>query len=277
MILITTPNGKVGQEIVRQLQARGEAIRIGAHTVEKARAAFPGAEVVHLDLADESSVRAALAGVDRLYFATPSEVPAEPFVPVAGLAREAGVRRIVRLSAMGVQYGESPMRQIERSVEASGVDWTFLRPNWFMQNYSTFMAPAVREGVLAEPAEHGATSFVDARDIAAVAVAALTGDGHAGQGYTITGPEALTREQVAEHLSAATGRPVRYQPITAEQFEDGMRAGGAPDGYVGLMSALYGFVRAGQTAATSDDVQRVTGQAPRSFAQFAQDHADTWR
>lgn len=277
MILITTPNGKVGSEIIQQLQNRGEPARIGAHTVEKARAAFPGADVVRFDYADEANIRAALQGVDKLYLASPGEMPAEPVNRVVDLAKAAGVRHIVRLSAMGVEYGDSPLRQVERHIESSGIAWTFLRPSWFMQNYSTSMADGIRQGTLMEPAEGAATGFVDTRDIAAVAVAALTEDGHAGQAYPITGPEALTREQVAQKISAATGREVRYQPVTPEQFEAGMRGAGAPDAYVGLMSALYGFVRAGQTAQTTDAVQRVTGRPPIDFDQFARDHAEAWR
>lgn len=277
MILITTPNGKVGSEVVKQLQAKGEPIRIGAHTVEKAQNAFPDAEVVHFDFGNEDSVRSALHGVDKLYLASPGEMQAEPVNRVVDLAKEVGVKHIVRLSAMGVEYGDSALRQAEQHIEASGLAWTFLRPSWFMQNYSTGMADAIRQGTLVEPAEGGATGFVDARDIAAVGVAALTGEGHAGQAYAITGPEALTRDQVAATISAATGKPVRYQAVSAQEFELGLREAGMPEAYIGLMGNLYGFVRAGQTAGLTSDVQQVTGRAPISFKQFARDHADAWR
>ena len=277
MILITTPNGKVGSEIVRQLQATGEPIRIGAHTVEKAQKAFPGAEVVHFDFGNEDSIRSALHGVDKLYLASPGEMQAEPVNRVVDLAKEAGVKHIVRLSAMGVEYGDSPLRQAEQHIEASGLAWTFLRPSWFMQNYSTGMADAIRQGTLLEPAEGGATGFVDARDIAAVGVAALTGEGHAGQAYAITGSEALTRDQVAATISAAIGKPVRYQAVSAQEFELGLRGAGMPEAYIDLMGNLYGFVRAGQSAGLTNDVQQVTGRAPISFDQFARDHVDAWR
>ena len=277
MILITTPNGKVGSEVVKQLQVKGEQIRIGAHTVEKAQKAFPGAEVVHFDFGNEESIRSALQGVDKLYLASPGEMQAGPVNRVVDLAKEAGCMHVVRLSAMGVEYGDSPLRQVEQHLERSGLAWTFLRPSWFMQNYSTGMADAIRQGgTVIEPAEGAATSFVDARDIAAVGVAALTGDGHAGQAYAITGPEALTRDQVAAKISAAIGKPVRYQAVSAQEFETGMRGAGVPEAYVSLMGALYGFVRAGQTATLTNDVQQVTGQAPISFDQFARDHADAW-
>lgn len=277
MILITTPNGKVGSEVVKQLQAKGEQVRLGAHTVEKAQKAFPGAEVVHFDFGNEDSVRSALRDVDKLYLASPAEMQAEPVNRVVDLAKEAGVKHIVRLSGMGVEHhSDSPLRQIEQHIEASGLAWTFLRPTWFMQNYSMGMADGIRQGTVMEPAESAATGFVDARDIAAVGVAALTGDGHAGQAYAITGPEALTRDQVAAKISAAIGKPVRYQAVSAQEFEAGMRGAGAPEGLIGLMGSLYGFVRAGQTAGLTTDVQQVTGRTPISFDQFARDHADAW-
>ncbi|BDP42785.1 NmrA family transcriptional regulator [Deinococcus aetherius] len=275
-VLVTTPNGKVGQEVVRQLQERGVEVRVGAHTVDKARQAFPGAEVVPFDYADEASVREALRGVDALYLASPGDMPAEPVKRVVDLAREAGVGQIVRLSAMGAQHSDNPLREVERHIEASGAHWTFLRPSWFMQNYSTMYADMLRGGALYEPAGDGKTSFVDARDIAAVAVAALTGEGHAGQAYTITGPQALDRDEVAAAISGATGRDVRYVPISDEQLQETMRAGGAPEAYVGLMSALYGAVRGGHSAEVTDDVRRVTGRDPIPFTQFARDHADVW-
>ncbi|WP_019588764.1 SDR family oxidoreductase [Deinococcus apachensis] len=276
-VLVTTPNGKVGQEVVRQLQERGVEVRVGAHTVDKARQAFPGAEVVRFDYADEASVREALQGVDAVYLASPGDMPAEPVKRVVDLAREAGVGRIVRLSAMGVEHSENPLREVERHIEASGLAWTFLRPSWFMQNYATMNADMIRGGTLYEPSGDARTSFVDARDIAAMAVAALTEEGHAGQAYTITGGEALSRDEVVAAISDATGKSVKYVPISDEDLGQAMRAQGAPEAYVGLMTALYQAVRAGHSAQVTDDVRRVTGRDPTPFEQFARDHADVWR
>lgn len=278
MILITTPNGNVGSEVVKQLQAEGAPFKVGAHTAQKAQAAFPGTTVVHFDYGDEASVRAALQGVEKLFLASPGGMPAEPVNRAVDLAKEAGVQHVVRLTNMSVGYTDEPaLRESEQHIEASGLAWTFLRPNWFMQNYATMNAEAVRGGVFHEPAAAAATSFVDTRDIAAVAVAALTEEGHAGQTYTITGPEALTRDQVARKLSAATGRDVQYQPLSAEQFGGALRGMGAPGAMVDHLNILYGFVRGGQTAPVSGDVQRVTGRAPTSFERFAHDHVDAWR
>lgn len=276
-VLVTTPNGKVGQEVVRQLQARGAEVRVGVHTLDKARQAFPGAEVVRFDYADEASVREALGGVDALYLASPGDMPADPVNRVVDLAREAGVGHVVRLSAMGVEHGDNPLRDVEKHIEASGLAWTFLRPSWFMQNYSTMNADMIRGGTLYEPAGDARTSFVDARDIAAVAVAALTGEGHAGQAYTITGGETLGRDEVVAAISDATGKNVNYVSISDEELGQALRGRGAPEAYVGLMTSLYQGVRAGHSAGVTDDVRRVTGRDPISFTQFARDHADVWK
>jgi uncharacterized protein YbjT (DUF2867 family) len=277
MILITTPNGRVGSEVVKQLQAKGQRVRVGAHSLEKAQAVFPEAEVIHFDYGDEASIRAALQGIDRLFLASPGHVPTQAVNRTVDVAKELGVQHIVKLSSMSVTHMDGSLRQNEQHIQASGLAWAFLRPNWFMQNYSTAAADGVRQGRIAEAAEGAATSFVDVRDIAAVAVAALTQDGHAGRIYTITGPSALTREQVAEQLSAALGREVRYVPISDEQLQQGMRSAGIPETAVHQTSALFGNVRAGQTAAVTDDVQRVTGRPPIRFQQFANEHADIWR
>lgn len=277
MILVTTPNGKVGSEVVRQLLAKGAQVRVGAHTVAKAEREFPTAAVVHLDFNDADSVAAALQGVSALYLASPGEGDTAPVNAVVDAAVAAGVERIVRLSAMGVEQGESPMREVERHVEASGMAWTLLRPNWFFQNFSTGQAGTIREqGAIFEPADDGATSFIDTRDIAAVAVAALTEDGHAGQAYTLTGGRAYNRTEVAAAIAEATGKPVQYVPISSEQFITSMAGAGASPDFVHFMVFLYDGIRAGWTTSVTDTVERLTGQAPRTLEQFAQDHREAW-
>jgi len=275
MILVTTPNGKVGSAVVKQLVAQGAPLRVGAHTVAKAQAAFPGVDVARFDFADEDSVQAALAGVDTLYLASPGDMLAEPIKRVVDLARSHGVERIVRLSALGVEQGESPLREVERHIEGSGLVWTLLRPNFFMQNYSTINAASIRdEGAIYEPAEDAKTSFVDARDIAAVAVKALTEDGHAGKAYAITGGRVYDRQEVAAAISEVIGKEVRYVPTTDEQLRAAM-VGAAPH-FIDLMSTLYQGVRAGWTATVTDTVERVTGRAPYTIEQFARDYSAVW-
>ena len=277
MILITTPNGKVGSEIAKTLLTQGQNVRLGAHSVQKAQTAFPQAEVVPFDFDDEDKVRAALEGVEALYLASPGDAEAAPVNRVIDLAKEAGVGRIVRLSAMGVEHGDNPLHDVEKHLKASGVGYTLLKPNWFMQNYSTLYAESIRtQNTFAEPAGDAKTGFIDARDIAAVGVKALTEAGHHAQAYDLTGARAYTRSEVAEVLSQATGKTVTYEPLTDEAFQAGMTSAGAPAAYVRLMTGLYEGVRAGHTADVTDTVKQVTGRAPISLEQFARDYQDVW-
>ena len=277
MILLTTPNGKVGSEIAKTLLGQGQPVRLGAHTVQKAQAAFPQAEVVPFDFADEDKVKAALKGVETFYLASPGDAQAAPVNRVIDLAKEAGVKRIVRLSVLGAEHSDNPFHDVEKHLEGSGLEYTLLKPLWFMQNYSTLYAESIRtQNTFAEPAGDARTSFIDARDIAAVGVKALTEPGHNTKAYDLTGARAYTRYEVAETLSQATGKTVTYQPLTDEQFQAGMTSAGAPAAYVTLMTGLYEGVRAGQTEAVTDTVEGVTGRPPISLEQFARDYKDVW-
>ena len=281
MILVTTPNGKVGREVAKQLIAQHQEVRLAAHTPEKAKKAFsdtPNIDIVPFDFADEETITAALAGVDALYLASPGEGDVDTMRRVIDLAKETDVERVVRLSAMGVEQSDNPLRQIEQHIEASGLTWTHLRPNWFMQNFSTTSAEEIRErGVIAEPAGDAKTSFIDTRDIAAVALKALTEEGHHEQAYALTDERAYDRYEVAEILSEAVGKEVRYEPLSKEAFQERMSGAGMPEAYLELMTGLYGAVRAGYTAEVTDTFEQVTGRAPTSLKQFAKDYKEVWQ
>jgi len=274
-ILVTTPTGKVGSNVVKNLLERGIAVRVGAHTVSKAQAAFPNAEVVPFDFEDAASVEAAVKGVSAIYLASNGESNAEVVIRAIDLAKAAGVKRIVHLGAKGAELADTPLRQREEHLKASGLEWTLLRPGWFMQNYVTMHLQSIQNGVIAEPAGDGKTAFIDSRDIAAVAVAALTEDGHHGKAYALTGGEALDRYQVADLISKATGLSVQYQPLSDEVFRDNVKAY-LPADYLEFLIGLYGVIRAGYTADTTNDVQQVLGRAPIKFEQFAQDYRENW-
>lgn len=275
-VLLTTPSGKVGSEVAKLLRQQGVRYRLGVRDVAKAQAAFPGSEVERFDYGDEATFQAALAGMDAVYLASPAGADAAPEKRLVDVARSAGVKRIVKLSAMGVENTDVALRQVEKHIEASGLEWTHLRPNWFMQNYATQQAQAIRSGVLAEPAGEGKTAFIDARDIAEVAVKALTGSGHNGRAYELTGPESLSRAQVAAKLSQVLGREVKYIPLSDEQFREAVRAF-MPPGNIELMCNLYAGIRAGWTARSTDTVRQVLGREPRTFTQFALDYCSAWK
>ncbi len=274
-ILVTTPTGKVGQELVRIIEERAVAFRLGAHSVEKARAAFPGLEVVPLDHTDPATHAAAVAGVDAVYLASPGDFPSAPERSLVDAAKKAGVRKIVKLGAMGVEHSDNPIRQVEEHIRASGIPFTFLHPTWFMQNFSTSMAHALRSGTLAEPAADKKTAFIDARDIAAVAAEALVKPGHDGETYALTGPDLLSRADVVELVGKELGRKITYLPVTDEQFRAAVKGILSPS-YTELMSYLYSAVRAGHTEVKTDTVQQVLGRAPIPFTRFVKDHRSVW-
>jgi uncharacterized protein YbjT (DUF2867 family) len=275
-VLVTTPNGKVGSHIVKLLVENGISVRVAAHNVAKAQAAFPGADVVAFDFFDASTWDAALAGVTALYHAAPGDFAAEPQNQLIDAAKAAGVKRVVRLSALGVEFGESAMRDIEEHIEQSGLEYTLLRPTWFMQNFNTLHVEPIRNGILPEPAGDATTPFIDARDIAAVAVAALTEEGHHGQAYPLTGSDLLTRYEVAEKISAAIGKPVTYIPQSDEEYRAAVQDYLSPL-YLEILSSLYGAVRAGYASTKTDTLQSVLGRDPIGFDQYVADYRTAWQ
>jgi uncharacterized protein YbjT (DUF2867 family) len=274
-ILVTTPTGKVGQALVAILQSKGATLRLGAHSPDKTRAAFPGLEVVTLDHADPATHAAAVQGMEAVYLAAPGDFPSAPEKALVDAAKAAGVKKVVKLAALGVEHSDNPLRQVEEHVRASGLAFTFLHPNWFFQNFTTSHAGAIKAGTLAEPAADAKTAFIDARDIAAVAAAALLEGGHEGKTYTLTGAEALSRAEVAAAISRELGRPVAYLPVTDEQFRAAVKGQLTPS-YTELLSRLYSIVRAGQTAVTTDTVRQVLGREPIPFARFVKEHRSVW-
>jgi uncharacterized protein YbjT (DUF2867 family) len=279
VILVTTPTSKVGGALVRKLMEQRVSVRVGAHNIEKARQLFPSVEIVELNFNNAKSVETALQGVEKLYLAPPREdFPVEPIKQTVKLAQTVGVRRIALLSAMGIEEIDTNIRRIEQDVEASGIDFTHLRINVLLQNYSTASAEAIRQqGIFVEPLDSQRTSFVDARDVAAVAAAALTEEGDARQVYTITGAKAYSRAEVAEAISAATGQTVRYQPMTEAEFCSLVENLGWTDEFIKMMLGFYEtHIRSGHSAIVTDTVERVLGRQPITLAQFAHDHRNVW-
>jgi uncharacterized protein YbjT (DUF2867 family) len=275
-IFVANANGKVGQEVAKGLIALGRKVRVGAHTPAKTEGALKGAEIVAFDYADPASIAAALQGARAVFTAAPFPLLPKAEIDLVAVAKAAGVARIVKLSAMGAQnFPGAPHTVAEEAIAASGLEWTFLRPNTFMQNYATLSAEGIRRtGVIYEPAADAATSFVDTRDIAAVAIKALTEPGHAGKAYTLTGPQALDRNAVARALSEATGKTIAYVPIDDAALRKAMA--GAPPVMIELMSALFARIRSGQTAVVAPDIRQALGRAAISFAQFAKDYRTAW-
>ncbi len=208
-ILVTGGTGKTASRLLPLLRDGGAGVRVASRHPGEDRGA------VRFDWYDPGTWGAALEGVQRVYLVSPAldPEPGRAGGPVLGRARRGGIRRGVRLSAVGVELadpGEAPLRRVELAVQDMLPEATVLRPNWFMQNFDQgFMQPTiVAQGVFFAPVDDAAISFVDAADIAAVAAAALLEGGHAGGEYALTGPQAVTHHEAAAHISAAAGRAV---------------------------------------------------------------------
>jgi uncharacterized protein YbjT (DUF2867 family) len=276
-ILVLNANGKVGSEVTNLLIAKGEKVRIGARDTAKAKATHPKAEVAAVDFSKPDSLKAALKGVDAVFTATPFELLPQPELDLVAAAKSEGVKTIVKISTQGADADpSSPHGAVEKAIRDSGISHTILRPNFFMQNYAVQQAAMIKNtGAFYEPADEGKSSFIDTRDIAAVAVKALTEKGHSGKSYLLTGGEALSRKDVAEQISKATGKTIKFVNVDDAALRKAMAD--APQKLTDLMSVLMGYVRAGYTGDISPDIEKILGRKPITFAKFAKDHASVWK
>lgn len=274
-ILVLGASGTVGTLLVAALAAQGQQVKAATRSGK----ACAGAQAVRFDYADASTHAPAFDGVDRLYLVMPADnLQVEAFLlPIVRMAAARRVK-VVMQSVMGVEHEPlNPYRQVELALEAAVPAWVILRPNWFSDNFHGLWAPAVAHGEIALPAGSGTSSFVDARDIAGCAAAALTSDRFDRQAFTLTGPQALGYAEAAALLSRASGRPVAYTPIDDDAFVAMLQAAGAPQEHGRMLAGLFAAVRAGQTAFVSDAVERITGKPARSLARYAADHAGAFR
>jgi uncharacterized protein YbjT (DUF2867 family) len=280
MILITGATGKNGVEILKHLAGRKERIR----AMVRKRPPEPAAphcfelHYVEADFNDPASLREALEGVQRAYLVTnSSDRVEEQQLRFVKLAQEAGVNHIVYLSQLHASV-DSPLRflryhaAVEDAIRTSGMTFTNLRPNLYMQGLLMIGKSIATEGLFFAPAGDAKVSVVDVRDVASAAVAALTQRGHEGKTYDLTGPEALTHAQMAEQLSHALERPVKFMDLPEQQFRNALRSTGMPDWQAEGLIEDYAHYRRGEAAGITDAVHRATGSAPHSFAQFARDY-----
>lgn len=268
-VLVLCGTGKTGRRVARGLGSRGVQVRIGS------RSANPP-----FDWEDDSTWPAAVHGVRAAYVAYYPDLAipgaAEAVGAFAELAVAAGVEQLVLLSGRG----EEGARRGEEAVRASGASWTIVRSSWFSQNFSEdYLLEPVLSGEIALPAGDVAEPFVDADDIAEVAVAALCDRRHAGQVYEVTGPRLLTFADAAAEVAAASGREVTYVAVTPQEYAAGAAEHGVPEELVGALSDLFAEVLDGRNAYVSDGVDRALGRPARDFTEYARAAALTgaWR
>ena len=263
--LVLGGTGKTGRRVVERLEALGRPVRVGTPSTTPP-----------FDWNDPATWPSALAGVGSVYLtyypdlAVPGAV--EAVRSFAELAVRGGVTRLALLSGRG----EPEAERAEQAVAATGADLTILRSTWFMQNFSEdYMLEHVLGGELRLPAGEVPTPFVDAGDIADVAVAALTDDRHVGQLYELTGPRSLTMAEAAAEIAQASGRQVRYVSVSLAEHAAEAAAHGVPPEVVELLTYLFREVMDGRNAATTDDVRRALGRGPRDFTDYARGAATT--
>lgn len=282
-ILVTGSTGTVGNELVRQLAAKGAAVRAAVQATSKTdRIKQAGAEPFVVNFAETQSLCAALEGVEKAFLLIPViPDPAEITTNFIAAAKAAGLKQIVKLSVLGVDseadflFGKQH-RQSERDIVDSGIAFTFLRPNFFMQNFLGYESIKTQNAFYDSSGEARA-SHVDARDIAAMAVAALTESGHEEKVYDITGPQALSNFEIAELLSAVAGRKIAYVPVSDDEARQAMKAAGTPDWLIDALIELIATKRAGYFEAISADVAPLLGREPIAFEQFARDHVEAFK
>jgi uncharacterized protein YbjT (DUF2867 family) len=257
--LVLGATGKTGRRIVERLEARDVPVRIGSRSAP-----------VPFDWEDPSTWAKALQGVEAIYLSYFPDL-ATPGAPEAvesltAMAVKAGVRRMVLLSGRG----EPEAQRCEEIVRALPVEWTIVRASWFAQNFSeSYFLDPILAGEVELPAGDVGEPFVDADDIADVAVAALTEPGHAGQLYEVTGPRLLTFAEAIAEIGRACGREIRYRQIPVTQYADMMAQMQVPQPIISLVTYLFGEVLDGRNASTTDGVMRALKRAPRDFRDYA--------
>jgi len=272
-VLVTGATGTVGSRVVDGLTDRDVTAR--AATRDPADEQFQGdVEPVALDFEKPETWGAAFGGVDAMFLVRPPAISrvGDSMLPAIDAAARVGVERIVLLSVLGAEKNPLlPHRRIEKHLQDSDVTWTFLRASFFMENLlAVHRREITGHGEIIVPAGNGATSFVAADDVAAVATAALTESGHEYRAYDVTGPEALTYHDVAHTLSDALDRPVTYEVPSLVRFARHSRRLGRDWSLLLVMAALYTTARLGLAGRVSDDVQRVLDRSPISFLEWAE-------
>ncbi|WP_063803442.1 NAD(P)H-binding protein [Streptomyces silvensis] len=272
VVLVTGAGGNTGSRVTARLAGRGHAVRAASRA---ATVAHPGARPVRFDWYDEATHAPALDGADRVYLVPPpgDADPAAVVVPFLRRAHAAGVTRVVLLGSSAIERGGPGAGRVHQFLADEGLfdEWAVLRPSWFMQNFTADHAHARAigtSGILTSATGTGRVAFVDADDIAAVAVHALTAAAAPERELVITGPEALSFDEVAATVARLTGRPVEHRPVTAERLAAHLAELGVPADFARILAALDTAIAGGAEDRVTDTVERLTGRPPRAFADF---------
>lgn len=284
MILVTGATGNVGSHMARALRYRDAECRFFVRDPSKAAAILgEGSELIGGDFEDIGSLRRALEGVDSLFIATPTSPDQAKFERnIVDAAAKAGVEKVVKLGAAGAEVGARLsfldwQGQTEQHLERSGVPAVLIKPNFYMTNLLGAAEQVRTQGMLFAPAGEARVAMIDPRDVAEVAAVALTTPGNEGEAYEVTGGEAISYTDVAEVLSKVAGRRVNFVDVPDEAARMGMIEAGLPRWLAEGLVSLLGLLREGFGGTVTDTVVKLTGKEPRTFTEFARDHADLFR
>jgi len=283
-ILVTGATGTIGSQVVAALKGREDVkVRVAVRSAAQADALRGGGVTpVDFEFNKPELIKTALTGVDKVFLVVPFVAEQVEYgTKFIDQAQQAGVRHIVKLSALGSDFVPGIdlgrwHRIVERYLAGSGLAYTFLRPNNFMENFIHIHPPG-KDGNIYLPLGQAGCSFIAGADIAAVGAAALTTPGHEGKAHELTGPEALTLAQAAQIISGVAGRPVNYVDVPEEAARKSMLGAGMPGWMTEALLELNALGKAGHAARVTDSVQKVLGRAPTRFTQFAQQHAASWK
>jgi uncharacterized protein YbjT (DUF2867 family) len=272
--LVIGASGTVGSELAQRLAAKG-------HQVLRATSRAPAAAgQVQLNLVTQQGLAPAFEGVDKLFMLAPPGHTNQDVLlaPVIEQARRNGLHKVVLMSAMGANADDNaPLRKAELQLERSGLAWNVIRPNWFMQNFNTFWLDGITQaGKIMLPVGAAKGSFIDARDIAAVAAELLSTQAFDNRDFDLTGARALDHDEVAAILSRETGRHITFEDITPDALRPGLLAAQLPPDYVDFLLLILGYFKMGYSERVTDAVQQITGHAPRSIEAYAKDYRAAW-
>lgn len=281
MYLITGATGNIGSALIGQLVEAGKDVRALVRSASRAEQLPAGVDVAIGDLADADSMTAALRGTDAVFYLQATGGPEQPEILVSA-ARAAGVARVVTLSSVGAILRPNPiigagLRTREEVFKDSGLEVTYLRPNGLMSNALWWVDSITGQGQVVDSYGPGRVPVVDPEDIARVAAVVLEQNGHAGHGYVLNGPEALTTREQTEILSEVLDRTIEFVDVTPEQFAGTMIEQGVPAEQAHAVQDLNEMFRAGRAGFLSDDIENLTGTPGGTFRAWAERHSDAFR